>query len=201
MVGQTTGATPALRWHRFIRAGLAAALLMGIGTVSAPAGEVEGAIRMELPPRVTITLQSGRTISGVLLAAVGQRGISYKKGGKRFLIVVEVKKISFSGPVLLERRYREVLMSGKVPSILFPENQDTTRGNDCRKPREIATPVSAMLLKSNGEALYLDPRGLEPFVVKDLRQARRNKFLLVESLQFDPDGKVRLKYKCANPVG
>ena len=182
---QLTSTTPALRGQWLSRAGLAAAVLMCVASASAAAAWAQAPITMVLPSRVAIALASGQTISGVRLMALGPSEVSYEKGGRRSLPVREVKSISFSGPVLLEAKRR--------PDIRGPEVEG------CRGPRLLPISSSALVVQSNGDALALDPASLARTVSRDLRQASSLNSLVVDTLRFVPDGKVRLTYNSCSP--
>jgi hypothetical protein len=211
MVDQSTGCTPALRWHRFIRRVFASSLLMGIGTASAPPAVARTPITMVLPSMATISLLSGRTISGVRLTALGPTEVSYEKGGRRSLPVREVESISFSGPLSLEGRGLPVLSfmtDNMIPAeILFslgrifgPKPETSTRSVRCRQSRQIPITSSALSVQPNGEALALDPASLESSVVTDLQQARSINILMVETLRLGADSKVQLEYKICSQI-
>ena len=185
MVGQPAGSIPAFRWHRLPRACLAFSLFIGIGIASAPTAMGKALITLVLPSRVSISLASGKTISGVRLTALDSSQLSYEKGGKRSLPVREVRSISFSGPVSLEATFRKPIRGFQI--------------SGCRGPREMPIPGSALLVVPNGDALALDPAILESTVSKDLQQASSVNILVVSALRFDPDGKVRLEYKSCSP--
>ena len=130
-------------------------------------------ITLVLPSRVSISLASGKTISGVRLTALDSSQLSYEKGGKRSL------------PVSLEATFRKPIRGFQI--------------SGCRGPQEMPIPGSALLVVPNGDALALDPAILESTVSKDLQQASSVNILVVSALRFDPDGKVRLEYKSCSP--
>lgn len=183
---QLTGSTPALRRQWLSRAGLAAAVLMRVASASAAAAWAQAPITMVLPSRVAIALASGQTISGVRLMALGLSEVSYEKGGRRSLPLREVKSISFSGSVSLEAKLPPEIRGAKVEG--------------CRGPRLLLISGSALVVQSNGDALALNPASLERTVSRDLRQASSLNFLVVDTLRFEPDGKVRLTYNSCSPA-
>jgi hypothetical protein len=165
---------------------LAALLLMLAGPASTPAAVAKEPITLVLPSRVTISLVSGKTISGMRLTALGPSQVSYEKGGKRSLPVREVKSIAFSGSVTLEAK--------------FPPDMRGSKLVGCRGPRQMPLPGSALLVQSKGETLVLDPASLDTSVLRDLRQASSLNTLVVDTLRFEPDGKVQLDYKSCSPA-
>jgi len=185
MVRPPNGSIPAIWLQRPLEAVLAALLLVVIGPASTPAAVAKGPITMVLPSRVTISLVSGKTISGVRLTDLGPSQVSYEKGGKRSLPVQEVKSISFSGSISLKAK--------RPPDIRG------TKLVGCRGPRQMPLPGSALLVQSKGDTLSLDPASLDTSVLRDLRQATSLNTLVVDTLRFDPDGKVQLDYKSCSP--
>jgi hypothetical protein len=187
MVRQPNRSFPAIWWHRMTRSAEAAFLLMVVVHASAPAAVAKGPITLVLPSRVTISLVSGKTMSGVRLTALGPSQVSYEKGGNRSLPVQEVKSISFSGPMTLEQKAsRGIRIRGSQPV-------------GCRGPRQMPIPGSALSVQSKRDALSLDPASLDTSVLRDLRQASSLNTLVVDTLRFDPDGKVQLDYKSCSP--
>jgi hypothetical protein len=186
MVRPPNGSIPASRWHRPFQAVLAALLLVVIGPASTPAAVAKGPIKLVLPSRVTISLVSGKTISGARLTDLGPSQVSYEKGGKRSLPVREVKSISFSGSVTLEEKLPPDVRGSKLVG--------------CRGPLQMPLPGSALLVQSKGDALFLDPASLDTSVLRDLRQATSLNTLVVDTLRFEPDGKVQLDYKSCSPA-
>jgi hypothetical protein len=156
------------------------------GPVSTAAAVAKGPITLMLPSRVTISLVSGKTISGVRLTALGPSQVSYEKGGKRSLPVREVKSIAFSGSVTLEEK--------------LPPEVRGTKLVGCRGPLQMPLPGSALLVQSKGDALFLDPASLDTSVLRDLRQASSLNTLVVDTLRFEPDGMVQLDYKSCSPA-
>ena len=185
MVRQPNGFIPAIWLQRPLEAVLAALLLMVIGPASTPAAVAKGPITMVLPSRVTISLVSGETISGVRLTDLGPSQLIYEKGGKRSLPLRQVKSISFSGSVSLEAKLPPDIRGSKLVG--------------CRGPRQMPLPGSALLVQSKGDTLVLDPASLESSLLRDLRQASSLNTLVVDTLRFDPDGKVQLDYKSCSP--
>lgn len=185
MVRQLNRSFSGIWWYRMTRSAQAAFLLMVVVHASTPAAVAKGPITLVLPSRVTISLVSGKTISGVRLTALGPSQVSYEKGGNRSLPVQEVKSISFSGPMTLEAK--------RPPDIRG------TKLEGCRGPRQMPIPGSALSVQSKRDALSLDPASLDTSVLRDLRQASSLNTLVVDTLRFDPDGKVQLEYKSCSP--
>lgn len=85
--------------------------LLGHGQPLALAGTPPGVVLLQLPPDVTIQTNKNETISGVRLTAVSSGGITYEKGGKRFLPALETKRVSFRGDLLIRGRRKIQLLS------------------------------------------------------------------------------------------
>ena len=181
---QLTGFIPALRRRRLTRAGLAAALfmgLMGVASASAVAALAQAWITLVLPIRASIALASGRSISGVRLTALGPSEVRYEKGGRRTLPIQKVKSISFTGPMLLESRLMIVLSS---------------RG--CQNPRQLLIPRTALVVKPNSDALALDPASLSSTESNVMQQAKWMGYsIVVKTLKFEADGLMQLEYTCS----
>ncbi len=138
-------------------------------------------IFLVLPRQATISLVDGRSISGVRLTSLDHDNLTFTKGGKRSLPLIQVKRISFAGPVqFLQRR-------------LKPPRGDEPKG--CREHYQLKTNNRVLSVHDSGEMLAIDPDGLESLVFMNLQGPSSRKKLVVSMVRFDSDARVLIEYK------
>jgi hypothetical protein len=158
-----------------------ATLITAILVSTALSATAADPLMLMLPNTATINLVNRQTISGIRLSAVGPSAVIYEQGGKRTLPMRQVASISFTGPITLKAKEGPILRG------------DTPKG--CRKPRKLLLASTALKVHSNGDAMTLDLASLDSTLRKDLQQTSVLNSLVVDSLNFNPSGKVELAYK------
>jgi hypothetical protein len=143
------------------------------------------ALKLILPSNVTIHLADSKSISGVRLATLSPSQVAFEKGGRRTLQLAEVARIAFQGAVELKAKGEPVFRGVSLKG--------------CGRQREILVSTESLEIQPDGASLALNPDRLPSAVLRDLRQTIAIKTLVVESLLFDPGGKVRLLYKACSP--
>jgi hypothetical protein len=167
-----------------IKTRLAATLITAILVSTATSATAADALTLMLPSTATIKLVNLQTISGIRLAAMGPSAVSYEQGGQRSLPLRQVESISFTGPIKLKAKEGPTVR-GEAPK-------------GCRGPRQILLASTALVVQPNGVAMALDPATLDTTQRKDLQQTSVFNTLVVDTLRFDPSGKVQLAYKACS---
>jgi len=164
---------------------LAATLITAILVSTSTPATAADPLTLMLPSTATIKLVNLQTISGIRLVAVGPSAVSYEQGGQRSLSLRKVESISFMGSIKLKAKEGPTVR-GEAPK-------------GCRGPRQMLLASTALVVQPNGVAIALDPASLDTTLRKDLQQASVLNTLVVDSLRFDPSGKVQLAYKACSP--
>ena len=161
-------------------------LLPGLPPLApATAATSSNAVQLMLPSNVTIHLADRKSVSGVRLAVVSPSKVAYDKGGLRSLPLEKVARIAFQGSVELKAKGNGVVRGVSLKG--------------CGAAKEVLLATAALSIQPDGAALAVNPDLLPATVRKDLKQTSGIKTLVVESLRFDPGGKVRLLYKACSP--
>lgn len=160
--------------------------LLGLQVPQAVAAPAPGSVELRLPAIVTIQTTKGDSFSGVRLSEVSPSGITYEKGGKRFLAASKVKSIAFRGKVWLGKNGLGPIR-GVEPRGCPPQ------------ATEVLVATAALAIQPDGTSLSLLPAQLPKLVKMDLQHTSQGRTLVVNELRFAPSGKVRVVYKACAP--